>query len=104
MVQALPVGRLIRVAINLQPLAAARRGFGTLLVAGSSNVIDGQERVRTYTTLDAVANDFGTSAPEYLAASLYFGQSPRPNTLMIGRWLETAVAGFLRGGILTTAQ
>lgn len=104
MSQALPVGRLIRVAINLQPLAAARRGFGTLLVAGSSNVIDGQERLRTYTTLDAVANDFGTSAPEYLAAALYFGQSPRPNTLMIGRWLETAAAGFLRGGILTTAE
>lgn len=104
MTQALPVGRLVRVSVNLQPLAAARRGFGTLLVAGSSPVIDAAERLRTYTTLDAVANDFGTTAPEYLAAALYFGQSPRPGMMMIGRWLETASAGFLRGGILTTAE
>jgi hypothetical protein len=104
MTQGLNVGRLVRVAVNLAPLAAARRGFGTLLIAGDSNVINGSERIRSYVDLESVATDFGTSAPEYLAAQLYFGQSPRPQTLMIGRWLRTATAGLLQGGILTSAE
>lgn len=104
MVQALPVGRLVRVTVNLSPLAAARRGFGTLLIAGASNVIDGLERLRSYSSLDAVATDFGTSANEYLAAQLYFGQTPRPATLMIGRWINAATSGMLKGGILTAAE
>lgn len=104
MAQGLNVGRLVRVSVNLAPLAAARRGFGTLLIAGDSNVIDGSERMRTYTDLESVAGDFGTSAPEYLAAALYFGQSPRPNQLMIGRWLRTATAALLKGGVLTAAE
>ena len=104
MTQGLNVGRLVSVTVNLAPLAAARRGFGTLLVAGDSNVIDGSERFRTYVDLESVAGDFGTSAPEYEAASLYFGQSPRPQQLMIGRWIRTATAAMLKGGILTTAE
>jgi hypothetical protein len=101
---ALPVSSLVRVSINLSPLAAARRSFGILMIAGDSNVISGLERYRTYTTLESVADDFGTTAPEYYAAALYFGQSPKPDTLMIGRWLRTATAAFNKGGILTLAQ
>jgi Protein of unknown function (DUF3383) len=100
----LAINRLVRTSINLAPLAAARRGFGVLLICGDSDVIDAVERVRTYTGLDSVADDFGTTAPEYLAAQLYFGQTPRPSTLMIGRWLRTASVGFLRGATLTTGE
>lgn len=100
----LNVGRLIRVAVNLSPLAAARRGFGVLMVAGDSNVIDGKERMRSYADAESVALDFGTTAAEYLAALLYFGQSPKPALLMIGRWLRTATSAFLKGGILTTVE
>ena len=104
MPEGLNINRLVRVSVNLAPLAAARRGFGVLLVVGDSNVIDGVERIRTYNDLDSVAADFGTSATEYDAAALYFGQSPRPDELAIGRWLRTATAGLLRCGILTTAE
>jgi hypothetical protein len=104
MAQGLNIGRLVRATVNLAPLAAARRGFGTLLIAGDSNVINGRDRIRAYVDLESVAEDFGTSAPEYLSASLYFGQTPRPNQLMIGRWLRTATAGLIQGGILTTAE
>ncbi len=100
----LPVSRLVRVSINLSPLAAARRSFGVLMVAGDSNVISGLERFRTYDTIDGVAADFGVDAPEYKAAALYFGQTPKPNTIMIGRWLRTATAAQNIGGILSTAQ
>lgn len=100
----LSVSRLVRVSVNLSPLSAARRGFGTLLVIGDSNVIDGLERIRSYSSIESVADDFGTTAPEYFAAALYFGQSPKPKTINIGRWIRTASSGILKCGILTTAE
>lgn len=104
MAQGLSVGRLIRTTVNLSPLAAQRRGFGTLIAIGDSDVINGVERVRSYTTLEGVAADFGTSAPEYKAAALYYGQTPKPLNFMVGRWLRTATAGLLNCGILTAAE
>ncbi len=100
----LSVSGIVRVVVNLSPLAAATRSFGVLMVAGDSNVISGLERLRTYLTIDGVAADFGVDAPEYKAAALYFGQTPKPKTIMIGRWLRTASAGLNEGGILSPAE
>lgn len=101
---ALPVSRLVRVSVNLSPLAASRRSFGILLVAGDSSVINGLERIRSYNDIDSVAVDFGTTAPEYFAAQAYFGQSPKPDTINIGRWIRTASAAQNLGGILSPSQ
>ncbi len=102
--KALAVDRVVNVTINLQPLAARRRNFGVLLIAGASDVIPPAERIRTYTGIDGVAADFGLDAPEYLAAELFFSQSPRPAILQIGRWIKTASPAMLRGGILTAEE
>jgi len=101
---ALPVSRLVRVVIQLTQLSAQRRSFGILLVAGDSSVINAVERIRTYDSIEAVAVDFGTSAPEYNAAALYFGQTPKPRRIMIARWLRTASPGLNLGGALTPTQ
>ncbi len=101
---ALPVSRLVRVGINLSPLAAATRSFGVLNIAGDSDVINGVERMRTYQTIDGVIADFGTTAPETLGAELYFGQTPKPSTLMISRWFRTAASALNLGKILTASQ
>lgn len=101
---ALSVSRLVRVVVNLSPLAAARRSFGVLMVAGDSNVISGLERFRTYVSVEGVAADFGVDAPEYRAAALYFGQTPKPRTIMIGRWLREATSGFNEGGLLSPSE
>jgi len=100
----LSVNSLIRVTVNLAPVAAARRGFGMLLIVGDSSVIDMGERIRTYTTLEGVAADFGVSAPEYLAAELYYSQTPKPLNLAVGRWARTATPASIRGAILTDAE
>ncbi len=101
---ALSVSRLVRVTVNLSPLAAARRSFGVLMVAGDSDVISGLERFRTYLTVEGVASDFGVNAPEYHAAVAYFGQTPKPRSLMIGRWIRTDSAGANIGGILNLSE
>lgn len=100
----LPVSRLINVDVNLSPTAAAARSFSVLMIVGDSNIINGVERFRTYSGIEEVASDFGTSAAEYKAAVLYFGQTPQPSTCMIGRWFRTASAGFNKGGILTPTE
>jgi hypothetical protein len=100
----LSVSDLVNVSVALSPTATQTENFGALLLVGSSSVIDVKERIRSYSTLTGVAGDFGTSAPEYLAANLFFSQSPQPSTLFIGRWAQTATSGILHGGSLSASQ
>lgn len=104
MATGLSVDRVVKVAVNLQPLAAGRRNFGVLCIAGDSAVIDGLERLRSYTSIEGVADDFGTTDPEYLAALLYFSQSPKPSILYIARWVREDSPGLLYGGMATTTM
>jgi len=96
----LSINRLIKVDVNLAPAGAQAQDISTLLILGSSNVIDTTERYRMYGSISEVAADFGTTAAEYLAALLYFEQSPQPAQLLIGRWAKTATAGKLVGGVV----
>lgn len=100
----LDVSRVISVSVNLAPQAAQFANVDSLLILGDSNVIDILERIRSYNSLAAVAADFGTSAPEYLAADNFFSQSPAPEQLYIGRWAQSATTGLLNGGVLSAAQ
>src|SRR3954464_7680687 len=101
MPQGLSPSRIVDVMVNFAPVAIPRTNFDTLLIMGDSNVIDTGEAIRTYNALEEVAGDFGTTAPEYYAAALFFSQKPQPATLYIGRWAATATNGSIAGGFLT---
>ncbi len=88
MTAALPVDMVVNVQVSLTPLAAQTRSFGSLLILGSTPVISGIERVRPYSTLNEVAEDFGVTDPEYNAAVKFFAQNPRPTLVYIGRWIQ----------------
>ena len=101
----LSIGDVVNVGVSLSPAAAAARNLSNLLILGSSaNIIDTTERMRQYSSLAAVAADFGTSAPEYLAAQLYYQQAPQPANLYVGTFAQVATVGRLLGAPLTTAQ
>lgn len=100
----LPISSLIDVTVNVQQAAAQAQSLNSLVIVGTSTIIDTKTRMRTYDTLAAVAADFGTTAPEYLAATLWFDQNPQPNQLFIARWCNVAASGKLIGGALSTAQ
>lgn len=100
----LDISRLINVQTRITQAGAQGRLFNQALAIGDSNVISGLQRVRNYSTLAEVAADFGTSAPEYLAASIYFEQKPTPTSFACGRWLRVASAAILEGAILSPAQ
>ena len=70
----LPVSEVVNVTIEMSPVAAALRNFGAMLVLGTSDVIDTDERLRTYSGVEGIAADFGTDAPEYQAAVTFFAR------------------------------
>lgn len=100
MPQGLSPSDIVSVGVILSPTAVVGRDFGTLLIVGNSQVIDTTERMREYATLTGVASDFGTTAPEYVAAATYFAQSPQPYRVKIGRWAQTPTGGALRGAVM----
>lgn len=104
MSQGLSIGDVVNVDVVMSPLAAATRNFGSLLILGSSDVIDTGERIRSYSTLAGIATDFGTSAPEYLAADAFFSQSPQPSLAYVGRFAQVATHGRLVGPSLSASQ
>lgn len=104
MANLLSVNDVVSVQISLAPIAAQQRNFGSLLILGDSAPIDTVQRYLLYTSIAAVATDFGTTAPEYLAAAIFFSQSPQPAQCYIGRWASAATKGRLVGATLSTAQ
>lgn len=100
----LPVARLVQVGVKLAQAGAQGRNFNNPLMLGDSNVINGLQRMQTFSSSSGVAQAFGANAPEAIAAALFFSQSPQPQSLTIGRWLRTATAGAVLGAILSASQ
>ena len=101
----LPVSSLINATVNLQAQPAATPNFNSCLVLGSSAVIDVVSRFRNYYSTTAIlADGFSSTSPEYLAAVAWFGQSPQPTSLLVGRWAKTASAAQLICAPLTLAN
>lgn len=104
MAQGLSVNRVVNVNVNLSPQGASALNFDSLLVMGDSDVINVSDRIASYDSLEEVGVAFGTTAPEYLAAVLFFSQTPQPTQLYIGRWARTATSAILLCGPLTAAE
>lgn len=100
----LSVNDVVSVSIQMSPIAAQQRNFGSLLIVGDSDIIDTLQRYRLYTSANAIATDFGSTSPEYLAAQLFFGQSPQPAQCYVGRWAASPTKGRLTGAPLTATQ
>src|SRR4051812_22368916 len=99
----LPVSDIVSVQVQVAPSAPVAAGFGTGLAMGRSTILPLEERVRTYSTYAGVAVDFAANTNENKAAAAYFGQTPAPAQMMIGRQFLAAQAGKLRGSASVSA-
>lgn len=87
----LSLNKIVNVVVSVSPLAAPRNGFNQGLIIGPSTVIAATERLRFYSNInDMLTDGFTITSPEYLAAQIYFSQSPAPTQLWIGRQDLTA--------------
>lgn len=110
----LPLSNVLSVSVVVSPSGATGPTFNQGLIVGQSGVIGATERTRLYTSLSGVGADFPNTSPEYLAAQVYFAQSPTPNYLWIGCQVSTAIGsatvgttggtGYVVGDILTVVQ
>tara|TARA_Y100000310_G_scaffold74348_1_gene70505 strand:- start:32036 stop:33400 length:1365 start_codon:yes stop_codon:yes gene_type:complete len=75
--------QIATVNIALRTATVSRAGFGTPIFISSHRAF--LERVRTYNNLTAVAQDFETDSPAYIAAQGLFASSPSPAQIKIGR-------------------
>ncbi|MBG23652.1 MAG: hypothetical protein CMF22_09380, partial [Idiomarinaceae bacterium] len=76
---------IIEINISRETRGVTRQGFGTPLFIGSTTgVFSDNEYVRTYTSADAVLEDFSDTDPEYIAALRVFGQQISPTFMKIG--------------------
>jgi len=95
---ALSLQNIVDVVVYISPIYPARSTFNHGLIIGTSTkgatpqpVIPTSQRVRQYTNTAAMLTDgFTTSSPEYIAAQLYFSQSPAPTVLWVGCQNTTA--------------
>lgn len=94
----IPVSKVVEVAVQVSPtFPQSQVGLGVLCIIGVSPRLPIGNRIRFYSSLTAVAADFSTTDPEYLAAQAAFSQNPAPNTIAIARRFNAAVAGELLG-------
>ena len=89
---------IIRISVVISPASAVGPSFNQGLIIGTSSIIAGTslDRTRAYSSTNGMTADgFSSTSPEYLAAEIYFGQTPQPTQVVIGRWnssTETALA------------
>lgn len=76
---------IVDIQVLVSPLAAARSSFNQTLIIGDTNVISVSDRLKLYESAAEVLEDFALTDPEYIAANIYFSQSPAPDKLWIGR-------------------
>ena len=76
------------VNLTLRTATISRAGFGTPIFISSHNSFIG--RVRSYTSLSAVGEDFSTQHPAYIAARGVFSSTPSVTTFKVGRRATTS--------------
>ena len=81
----LQLNEVVNFVVNLAQRSAQRKAFNIMLLVGTNSVIPKEERVRTYTTLEAMLSDgFTVTDRLYKAAALIKAQSRSPVKFCIG--------------------
>jgi Protein of unknown function (DUF3383) len=111
---ALPLSLVEPISIQISPQFPTVPTFNQGLIIGSSPVIPYTTRIEEFGGLSSVlAAGFSTTSPEYIAADLYFSQSPTPQVLWIGLQNSTGIntiavgtggTGYLVGDIVGIVQ
>lgn len=77
---------IVNVTVTVSPTAPVAGDLNLGLIVGPSTIISDTTRTKVYSgTDDMLQNGWQGTEPEYLAAQAYFSQTPRPNSVVIGR-------------------
>lgn len=98
-----PISEFVDVSISIAPTPQGLSGFGQLLclsreAADGDDPITAEERIRYYSSMTAVAQDFPDVDNEVnKAATSYYAQTPRPRDFLVGLIAGTPTKAALQG-------
>lgn len=75
---------IVDIEVLVSPLAAARSTFNQALIIALKREGYTGERLQLYESIAEVLDDYELTDPQYIAANIYFSQSPAPDKLWIG--------------------
>jgi hypothetical protein len=89
----LPRSLDVQITVN-NPQTSTRTDLSTLcLVCEDLGLLPNANRLRWYSDIDGIENDYGTSSEPYRAGVAFFGQTPRATTMAVGEiWLSDVPA------------
>lgn len=79
------INDIVVVNITRGTKIVSKIGFGIPLILGSNCDNFGNDLIRTYSNIDAVAEDFATTTREYKIANVLFSQAISPEYIKIGK-------------------
>ena len=96
----MPLSEIVNVQITKETQTVSETGFGTLMILGTNKRFN--DRIREYSSMQGIAEDFDPTDPEYIAAQSAFSQAVSPTLVDIGRRsvdsatidVETALPAF----------
>jgi len=80
----MPLNDIVNVVISRRTGGVSKTGFGTMLIFGFNSFFAENEYVRSYSSLDAVLEDFAAATPEANAATRAFQAENKPTRIKIG--------------------
>ena len=80
----LNIDEIVKISLYLNAPAVSAQTYYAGLILGKSGVISAGDRVKQYTSLVKLAEDFQDTTPEYKAARAYFAQDPAPESVYVG--------------------
>jgi len=102
--QSLPRSLDVQISLS-RPQAETRTNLDIACVACEDlGFLPDSSRVRFYSTIAAVEQDFAVGSEAHFAASAFFSQTPRSQTLALGEVFLDAQPGLLVSGALTDSD
>jgi hypothetical protein len=86
--------KIVKVNVSRQTATVSEAGFGVLMVLGSSTSLITKGKAIVITDPSDLLDPsvgLSSSAGEYIAAVKYFGQSPKPSQMLVGRRLDPII-------------
>lgn len=102
-----PLTRDIDVSVTISRPEAEIATDMTLICFCTPNVEfsdGGTDRVRYFSSFDALAKEIPANSPAYWAGNAFFAQNERPTTLAVAQVFTVPTSAVLRGGAVTLAS
>ncbi len=89
----MPLSDIVQITIVTETAGVTQAGFGVPMILSADAAFP--ERIRFYTSITAVADDFDSDSPTYGMAAAIFSQNPKVERIAVGRMVDKPTQSWL---------